>query len=453
MKLHIDDRFITLVFDTVEEESVVKDNFTYDDMSAVFLGGSFDKRKIKRKCFIKTKKQYHFLGSGFLKELITLIKQQKFQVSELIDSRTKFPYQLEKWENQDLSKFFSSKFQYINHQLECLKKMMKTNVGIIEAPTASGKSETIIAFIKATKLPTLIVVNRVSLAIQLADRLCENGIQAIPIHGKTSAYKPATVMVATIGSVMKVSALASVKLLILDEVHHAQAKSYQDFLKTTAFPIRFGFSATPTSGDKYKFALIKQYMGDIIHTVDVKELIDNEVIAKPKIEFIKSVGTPNTNWVSSYIYSIVLNSNRNKIIKELVEKHNLQSLILIRIIQHGKELAKLMPDAVFVSGIDDAEYRKEIIAKFEKGEIKTLISSNIFNEGISINAIKLLIIASGGKSKIETIQKLGRGLRIRPDKNEVLVYDFDDNGNIYTERHSNMRKGIYERAGFEVLDK
>ena len=454
MKIHIDDKFIVLIFDTAEEERIVKDAFSYDDMSAVFIGGSFDKRKIKRKCFIKSKKNLHLLFSGFLQDLLVLVKQENIKILELEDRRSKFSHQLKMrdLDGNHLKEFFPPHFKYIEHQVETLKRMLQTNVGIIEAPTSSGKSETMIAFIKATKLPTLIVVNRISLAIQLKDRLCEQGINAQAIYGQTSQVIETPVIVATIGSVKKIKTLSSIKVLICDEVHRAQASTFQDFFKNTTFPIRFGFSATPNCGDKYRFALIKQFMGNVIYKVEVKELIDNEVIAKPKISFIKSSGHNTLSWSVAYNDCVVHNRDRNNKIKELVEKHNLQTLILVRIIEHGEELSKLIPDSVFVSGIDDALYRKEIIRKFEAGEIKTIISSSIFNEGISINAIKLLIIASGGKSKIETIQKLGRGLRVRPDKTDVIVIDFEDSGNLYTERHSALRKSIYEKAGFTLTD-
>jgi len=455
MKIHIDDKFIVLIFDTAEEERIVKDAFTFDDMSAVFIGGSFDKRKIKRKCFIKSKKNLHLLFSGFLQDLLLLVKKESIKISELEDRRSKFSHQLKMkdLDGKQLRELFPPHFKYIEHQIESLKRMLQTNVGIIEAPTSSGKSETMIAFIKATKLPTLIVVNRISLAIQLKDRLCEQGIQAQAIYSQTTQQLSETpVIVATIGSVKKVSTIANVKVLIVDECHRAGASAFQKLFSTIMVPIRFGFSATPNSGDKYRFALIRQFLGNVIYKVDVKELMENEVIAKPKISFIKSNGHNTLSWGAAYNDCIVHNTNRNNKIKELVEKHNLQTLILIRIIEHGEELSRLIPDSVFVSGIDDALYRKEVIRKFEAGEIKTIISSNIFNEGISINAIKLLIIASGGKSKIETIQKLGRGLRIRTDKIDVLVYDFEDSGNLYTERHSALRRNIYEKAGFSLVN-
>ena len=452
MKIHIDDKFIVLIFDTAEEERIVKDAFSFDDMSAVFIGGSFDKRKIKRKCFIKSKKNLHFLFSGFLKDLLILVKQENLKISELDDKRSKFPHQSEVLIGNQLKELFPPHFKYIEHQIETLKRMLRTNVGIIEAPTSSGKSETMIAFIKATKLPTLIVVNRISLAIQLKDRLCEQGIQTQAIYSQTSQTLETLVVVATIGSVKKVSTIANVKVLIVDECHRAGASAFQKLFSTITVPIRFGFSATPNSGDKYKFALIRQFLGNVIYKVDVKELMENEVIAKPKISFIKSNGHNTLSWSIAYNDCIVHNTDRNNKIKELVEKHNLQTLILVRIIEHGEELHKLIPDSVFVSGIDDALYRKEVIRKFEAGEIKTIISSSIFNEGISINAIKLLIIASGGKSRIETIQKLGRGLRVRPDKTDVIVIDFEDSGNLYTERHSALRRSIYEKSGFSLID-
>ena len=450
MKLTIDDRFLIMIFDSVEEERIIRDNFTFDDLSAVYIGGKFDKRKIKRKCLIDTKKGIHLLNGGFLLDLLLLLKKENISLTELQDKRSKFPFYNIAKPTDILRQYFPSNFKYIDHQVEALRKMLKVNCGIIQAPPSAGKTELMIAYIKATKLPTLIVVNRISLALQIRERLQKNGIEAGICYGKEYVIAPC--MITTIGSVGRVNT-QSFQVLILDECHRAQASQYQKFLKTHSFPIRFGLSATPDCGDKYKFALIRQYIGNIIYKVDIKELMKNEVIAKPKISFVKSLCHSTMDWFTAYNSCIVFNNERNNKIKELVEKYNLPTLILIRMIEHGEELSKLLPDAVFVSGIDDALYRKEIIEKFEKGEIKTIISSNIFNEGISINAIRLLIIASGGKSKIETIQKLGRSMRVTPDKKECIVIDFLDEGNVFTERHSIMRSGIYERAGFEVMHK
>ena len=450
MKLLIRDDNLGIVFENPQEKELVAKEFTFEDMSATFLWGQFDANRIKKKCFLRAGNQVNILSSGFLVDLLNLLKTQKVSLTEVKDSRTAFSHRSMEWNTETLRGYFPPQFAYIDHQVEALRRMLKASWGIIQAPTSAGKTEIFIAFLKVTQLPTLIIVNRISLAMQIRDRLVENGIEAGLCCSKEFIQKP--VMVTTVGSVLRLSGQLF-DVLIADEIHHAQAKTYQKFLKTKVFPLRFGFSATPNSGDKYKFALIRQYFGNIIYEIDPKPLIENKVLAKPKIKFIDNKVPPgNNNWAYTYDVCIVKNKIRNEAIKKLVEEHNLPTLILIRIIEHGKVLNDLIPNSMFVSGIDDPFYRKELIEKFEKGSIKCVVSSNIFNEGISINEIRLLIIASGGKSKIETIQKLGRGLRIKPDKSEVLVYDFVDNGNYFTEKHSRMRKSIYVKAGFEVVE-
>jgi len=449
MKIQITDKLLILLFETEDEESSTRKHFTKEDKSNVFMGGAYDFRKIKRKCFLKKKKQFYYLSSGFIKELLTFVRG-RHNISELSDKRTKFKHNSEQFQDGDFKKVLPD-FDYVEHQVDSLKRMMKTNIGIIEAPTSSGKSETIIAFLKISRLPTLILVDKVSLALQLKERIEKNGIKNIGLcYGK--GMMDGDVMVSTIGSVHKVPSLRKYKCLIIDEVHRASAKRFQDFLKDTSYPIRFGFSATPHSGNDYKWNLIKQYMGDIIYTIAPEPLMENKVLAKPSITFIPIEAPPALDWPTSYNNCIVNNNTRNNRIKKLVEEYNVPTLILIRLIEHGEILNSLIDGSVFVSGVDDVIRRQEVINDFEAGNIQTVISSNIFNEGISINAIRLLIIASGGKSKIETIQKLGRGLRVADGKDSVKVIDFDDYGNKFTQRHSNERKKIYIKAGFEVSD-
>lgn len=448
MKIQIDDKFLILIFEDKREEVIIKDAFTFQDNSKVFTGGSYNPRFIKKICFVKKIKKYSFLYSGFLQDLLSIVKQNGIKVSEIRDKRTKFDYQKKDYTDKQLEKLFP-KFDYIEHQIKALRAMLKTNIGIVDAPTSSGKSELMIAFIKFIKVPTLILVNRVNLALQMKDRILKNGIKKVGVvYG--GANEDGDVVIATIGSVKKIPNLHKFKILLLDEVHRAQAKQFQDFLKEAPYPIRFGFSATPNSGDKYKWALIRQHVGNVIFKVGTEELIENKVIALPKIEFIEIDCFPTMDWPSANLRCIVYNDYRNNKIKELVDKHKVPTLILIRNIEHGEHLNEIIAGSIFVSGVDDALKRKKIIDDFENGELNVIISSNIFNEGISINAIRLLIIASGGKSKIETIQKLGRGLRVTEDKKEVLVYDFTDRGNKFTERHSQRRKNIYRKCGFET---
>ena len=443
----MDDRFISLMFKDAYEETITKKYFSYKDTSKAFTGGSYNSMYIRDVCFLKKKGKYSFLYSGFLQDLLFFIKEKKIKVEELHDKRTKFEYQKKQYIDEELASFFP-KFNYIEHQKKILRTMLKASIGIIKSPTSSGKSEIMIAFIKATRMPTLILVNRISLALQMKDRILKNGIKSVGVvYG--NANETGDIVISTIGSVKKIHDLHKFKILMVDEVHRAQSNQFQDFLEKVPYSIRFGFSATPDSGDDYKWAKIRQFMGNVICEIEADELIENEVIALPKIHFVDIQCPPTMDWPSANWKCIVENYERNKKIKELVDLYKVPTLILIRNIEHGQILNSMINGSVFVSGIDDALKRKEIIEDFENGKLDVIISSNVFNEGISINAIRLLIIASGGKSKIETIQKLGRGLRITDNKKEVLVYDFLDLGNYFTERHSKTRRNIYRKCGFK----
>jgi superfamily II DNA or RNA helicase len=447
--LYIDDRFLFLDFENNQEIILLKEAFTYEDASSAFRGGSFDKRKIKKVSFLKKKGKYYFLFSGFLKDLLLKCKENNIKINEVKDKRTKFSHQERNFSYEEIKSYLPD-FDYVEHQINALKCLLKKNNGIIKATTASGKTDTFIAFIKITQLPTLIIVNRITLASQIAARLEKAGVKDIGLfHSKSN--KKGRITVSTIGSIKKIPNLDEFKVLILDETHRIQSNSYQEFLKNTSYPLRFGFSATPFSGDNYKWALIKQFIGDIIYEIKAKELIENNVIAKPEIELLHVQCPPTIDWYMANQKCIIENKQRNAKIIDLVKQHNTPTLILIRNIEHGELLEDSIPGSQFVSGIDDNDIREDVIKRFEEGSLKVIISSNIFNEGISIDNIQLLIIASGGKSRIETTQKIGRSLRsMGGKKKKVFVYDFYDAGNKFTEKHSLMRKRTYIREGFEV---
>lgn len=450
MKLHIDDKRIGILPENKLEKTEIKSAFTYQDMKNAFAGGKFDIKKIKKVFLGENKKGFIFLASGFLHELLELAKSSSFGISEIRDKRTRFSFQKKDYSREALSEYFP--FSYNQHQVDALRKMLKTSYGIIKSATGSGKAEILIAFIKETQLPTLVLVNKVGLCDQLAERAVEAGLEAGIWHGKSKTT--GKVQFATIQSVKSLPSLTSFSCLILDEVHHASSKSFQEFLSSSSYPIRFGFSATPNKGDAYTFALIRQYMGKIIYEVETETMIENNVIALPKIVFIPVDCPPTLDWQSAYEQGIINNHERNMKIADLVERHDEPTLILIKDVKHKQ--GELIKNTIEENTHKKVEYihgsskgdRNQVIKDFEAGEIDVIVATNILNEGISIKSIRVLINASGGKSKVENLQKLGRGTRIMHDKAEVKIYDFYDRGNKFTERHSEQREYIYKKEGF-----
>jgi len=451
LKILITDAFIAIGDVSKEQAADIKGSFTFKDMSKAMTANGFNKRKVKKVCFAKQKGKALVLRTGFLKTLFELIKENNYKVDEVIDKRTKLIKT--DFTDKQLRKLFNPDFKYVDHQIRALKALLKTNVGIIKAPTSAGKSEIIIALMKITKLPTLILVDSVSLATQTAKRILDAGVDCGVCHGKANI--PGENVISTIGSYKKLGDLAKFKMVIVDECHIAASSRFQEFFQTTNYPYRFGFSATPDGNDKYRFATIRQHIGDIISEIYTEELIENKVMVKPKIKFININCIPTVSWDAAYDKCIVNNKERNKKIVEIALQQDVPTLILYKIIEHGKALGELIPNSVVLSGSDSGAVREAAIKDFKDGKIKYLIASNIFKQGISINNIQTLINVSGGKSKIEVLQKIGRALRLHKDKDYALVYDFMDLGNKFTERHSLQRENLYKKTGFtdiEIID-
>ncbi len=453
MKILITDSYIALGDLKTNEISLVKSRFTYKDSSKAMTKRGFDKRKVKSVCFAAQKKGALILRTGFLKELFVLLKENRMQISEVKDKRTK--YKKKEYSYEQLRKLFNPDFKYVEHQINSLKALLKTNVGIIKAPTSAGKTEIIIALMTLTKHPTLILVDSVSLAEQNMKRINDAGLDCGICSGQGVLYGKH--MISTIGSYKKLT-LSQFERVIVDECHIAGANTFQEFFETTNYPMRYGFSATPDGNDKYRYAKIRQYIGDVIFEIFTDELMDNEVMARPKIKMVNVDCMPTPSWDSAYEKCITNNERRNKKIAALA-KDNIEekkpTLILYKIIEHGKKLGEMIPDAVVLCGSDSQAVRKKAVDGFIDGTVLCLIASNIFKQGISINNVQTLINASGGKSKIEVLQKIGRSLRLHKDKDYALVYDFIDAGNRFTEKHSLQREHLYKKNGFidiEVID-
>jgi len=175
-----------------------------------------------------------------------------------------------------------------------------------------------------------------------------------------------------------------------------------------------------------------------------------------EVEFLKvDTGVPITGETYQEIYEngITGNEFRNSLILKKVKEHKRdQVLVLVRIIKHGRNLQTLFKKegvkSEFIWGDDITDHRRNSLNDFKRRKLKVLISSMILKEGVDIPAIDVVIIASGAKSKITTLQSLGRALRRTKRKTKALIIDFTDLNDSYLLKHSKRRLEIYQNEGF-----
>jgi superfamily II DNA or RNA helicase len=137
---------------------------------------------------------------------------------------------------------------------------------------------------------------------------------------------------------------------------------------------------------------------------------------------------------------------KNKIYFFIRINSNNNILILISEIEHGNKIKELLDK----EKIENTYMHGETEDREIKPEMKVLIGSNIFNEGIDLKYFNRLILACGGKSSIAIIQKIGRVLRPKQDNSQSIVYDFVDRSR-YLNKHYKKRREIMEKD-FEVLE-
>jgi type I site-specific restriction endonuclease len=82
----------------------------------------------------------------------------------------------------------------------------------------------------------------------------------------------------------------------------------------------------------------------------------------------------------------------------------------------------------FVHGGVDGEERESIRAIVEKENNAIIVASyGTFSTGINIKNLHNVIFASPTKSRVRTMQSVGRGLRISDTKDSVTLFDIADN--------------------------
>ncbi|QXN70836.1 putative intein containing helicase/endonuclease protein [Bacillus phage vB_BspH_TimeGriffin] len=258
--------------------------------------------------------------------------------------------------------------------------------------------------------------------------------------------------------------IESVKVMIADEVHHSKAETWFSSLSLcNNATYRVGLTGTVDKKDKMGWQRLQAIFNQVVVRVSNEFLIDKGISSKPTIRLlpiqeprdIELVGT----YLEAYKRGIVENELRNKVIVDLAEGYRKKRpggiLISVKEIDHGDRILSSLRErgieVEFIHGGSDADHRSRQLERFSKGDLKILVASTIIDEGVDMKSIGCMILAAGGKSMRQQLQRIGRGLRLNGiDGNSVMVFDFYDQTNSFLLRHSNERIKIFKEENFDV---
>lgn len=229
--------------------------------------------------------------------------------------------------------------------------------------------------------------------------------------------------------------------IILDEAHHANNKSYLRVLEYFEPEFILGMTATPERtdgrdiyslfdnnlassfrlGDALREQLLTpfHYFGISDNTVDISK-ISLEDTAKISEELCKD---ERVKFIDSKIQKYKHDGDKMKCLAFCCDKKHADFM--------ARSFNSLGYHAISLTGDDNVDYRKQCISELQsdRSELEIICTVNIFNEGVDIPLVNLILMLRPTSSSIIFTQQLGRGLRKVEGKEFLTVLDFIANYN------------------------
>lgn len=356
-----------------------------------------------------------------------------------------------------------------DYQKDAVETVVKKTRGILWHCTGAGKTETVVGLTRRLPCRWVLLVNSSTLMHNAAERWERRHLEHTGQHVKAGRCGDGiweisdTFTAATFQTVARSldgkgkELMEAADGLMIDECHTLPAESfYRTVGKATNAYYRVGFSGTPLArGDKKSIFLVGA-IGSVIHRVKPETLISRGLLARPTINLVtvKQESTKDT-WQKVYKELIVDSSKRNAEVTRLAMTCEKPAIVFVKEIAHGNNVKKALEKArvktKFIHGSHSTAQRDAAVERLVRGDLDVLVVSTIFDVGVDIPELRTLINAAGGKSAIAAIQKVGRGMRKAEGKTEVKVYDFNDEGNNWLERHTRQRIKSYVTEGYKTV--
>lgn len=324
-----------------------------------------------------------------------------------------------------------SKIILRSYQEECINRMKYkyTNFPgsyLIKLPTGMGKTVIFSEFINYIKGKMLIISHRKELVYQ--PKKYFNCSYAIEMNKTT--YQDEKVLSTTVQTINR--RLGKFKrnefdVIIVDEAHHSPAKTYRKILDYFTPRCVFGFTATPNRGDRIGLNNVYE---DIIYSKDLRFGIDNNFLTNvtcKKVDIgydLRGLKSYNGDFRQKQLDEIVNVSMANDAIAEAYFKiAKGQTVIFGCSIAHCIEIQKRIPNSYIISSLTNKKDRDIILKDFADKKFDCLINCMILTEGTDIPCIETIIMARPTKNESLYQQCVGRGLRLHPGKDKLLLID------------------------------
>lgn len=310
---------------------------------------------------------------------------------------------------------------------------------LLVLPTGCGKT---VVFASVTENQVrkghrvLIMAHRGELLTQAADKLkTVSGLDSVLEKAESSSL--GSFIPVTVGSVQS---LAQEKRLarfpgdyfqdiIVDEAHHCLSDSYQRVLEHFSNANILGVTATPDRGDMKNLG---EYFDSKAYEYTMQEAIRQGYLSPVKAQLIpleldiNNVGISNGDYSAPEVGN-ALEPYLSQIVQEMKKYcQGRKTVVFLPLIATSQKFCRMLNEvglrAAEVNGNSDD--RSQVLTDFETGKYDVLCNSMLLTEGWDCPAVDCIVILRPTKVRSLYQQMVGRGMRLSPGKENLLLLDF-----------------------------
>lgn len=272
--------------------------------------------------------------------------------------------------------------------------------------------------------------------------------------------------------------LRSADVLHFDEVHGAAAEKTSEVLGEATQATMFGFSGSLRGRNDKAEPILEALFGPILYRMSHKEAVEEGYITGIDIHLYTISMGPlyyDSHWERNK-FGIVRNSRRNKRVAGITrdfygDQGNKVVIIAQDDLEHLFRLKQYLPNfslaygqmtekqksKLIGQGLIDKDYRglypgehHRIAEKFREGEIRRVIATSVWDTGIDLPNLEVLVRAEASSGFIPAVQLPGRATRKGEEKEKSVVVDFFDDFGPQFSGSSKKRIANYKEIGYNI---
>lgn len=342
-------------------------------------------------------------------------------------------------------------------QLRLLREKGKQR-GLIISATGTGKTYLGAFDVKSTDPKKMLFLahreqilekSKESFSRIIGGKKTDYGLYTGNSRNKNAKYVFATVQTLSKSNHLSLFDRDEFDYILVDEVHHAGAETYQKIMNYFQPKFYLGMTATPDRNDD--FNVFKLFNYNIAYEIRLPQALEEDMLCPFHYVGISDYTFKDNRVneaIDSYNNEKGNHKNEQKIVEQLSSQERVKYILdqtryygysgdvlhglifcsgVAESVSLAKELTRQGYPSKALSGNDSEVKRRSVVKNLEKGIIKYIVTVDIFNEGIDIPCINQVVFLRNTNSNIVYIQQLGRGLRKSKGKEYVEILDFIGN--------------------------